>query len=274
MDTLENSLPRMLSGRDERAGDRIVDGRSQACGISRRGPNVMAALRTFVSLLLLCITADAAAARCSDLALVLAIDSSGSIDDREFALQQKGYADAFRNKRVLAALKGVGTVDVAVVLWGDSTMPVQVLPWQRLDRAAGAERIAQKIEDVPRHVTGNTAMGTGLWVALDLLDDPARCADRTVINVSGDGMESLGPRPGSVIPLGQSRARALASGVTINALVISNGNEILADWFRSEVITGPGSFVMQVNTFAHFAETITEKLVREINAPVFAAIAP
>jgi hypothetical protein len=234
----------------------------------------MSALRTVVSLLWLCITADAAAARCSHLALVLAIDSSGSIDDREFALQQKGYGDAFRNDRVLAALKSAGTVDVAVVLWGDSAIPVQVLPWQRLDRAAGAERVAQKIEDVPRRVTGNTAIGAGLWVALDLLDDPARCSDRTVINVSGDGVESLGPRPGSVIPLDQSRARALANGVTINALVIADRNKLLADWYQSEVITGPGSFVMQVNSFAHFADSIVEKLVREINAPVLAAIAP
>jgi hypothetical protein len=234
----------------------------------------MPALRSVVSLLWLGLMADAAAARCSHLALVLAIDSSGSIDDREFALQQKGYAHAFRNDRVLAALKGAGTVDVAVVLWGDSAMPVQVLPWQRLDRAAGAERIAQEIEDVPRRVSGNTAMGTGLWVALDLLDDSARCSDRTVINVSGDGMESPGPRPRRVVPLGQSRARALANGVTINALVIADTNELLVDWFRSEVITGPGSFVMQVDSFAHFADSIVEKLAREINAPVLAAIAP
>ena len=222
--------------------------------------------------LLLCLMANGAQARCADLALVLAIDGSGSIDAGEFVLQQGGYADAFRSDKVLAALQGAGTVDIAVVLWGDSAMPVQILPWQRLDRASGAGQLAQMIESAPRQVNGNTAIGTGLWAALDLLDDPARCADRAVINVSGDGIESLGPRPDSVVPLSQARARATVSGVTINALAISGGNERLVDWFRKSVVTGPDSFVMQVTLFSDFAEAIAEKLAREIRVPALAAI--
>lgn len=229
-------------------------------------------LRSSIGVLLLCLMANAAQARCADLALVLAIDASGSIDEAEFALQQRGYADAFRSDRVQAALNSAGTVDIAVVLWGDSAMPVQVLPWHRLDRAAGAGQLAQMIETAPRRVNGNTAIGGGLWAALDLLADPARCADRSVINVSGDGIESLGPRPDSVVTLGQSRARATASGVTINALAISEGNERLVDWFRQRVATGPGSFVMQVTTFSGFADAIAEKLAREIRAPALAAV--
>lgn len=227
-------------------------------------------IRSAIGLLWLCLMADGVQARCADLALVLAIDGSGSIDAGEFVLQQSGYADAFRSPKVQAALKGAGTVDVAVVLWGDSAIPVQVMPWQRLDHAAGAGQLAQMIETAPRRVNGNTAIGTGLWVALDLLEDPARCADRSVINVSGDGVESLGPRPDSVITLRQSRARATAAGVTINALAISGGNERLVDWFRQSVVTGPDSFVMQVKFFSDFADAIAEKLAREIRAPALA----
>lgn len=228
-------------------------------------------LRSAIGLLWLCLMTGGVEARCADLALVLAIDGSGSIDAGEFALQQAGYADAFRNAHVLAALQSAGTVDVAVVLWGDSAIPVQVLPWQRLDHAAGAARLAQMIETAPRRVNGNTAIGTGLWAALDLLDDPARCADRSVINVSGDGVESLGPRPESVVSLGQSRARAMATGVTINALAISGGNELLVDWFRQSVVTGPDSFVMQATFFSDFADAIAAKLAREIRAPALAS---
>ncbi|WP_431301071.1 DUF1194 domain-containing protein [Tabrizicola sp. BL-A-41-H6] len=214
-----------------------------------------------------------AEARCADLALVLAIDSSGSIDDSEYALQRHGYANAFRTPKVLAALQGAGTVDLSVVFWGDSAMPVQVLPWQRVDRRKGAERLADAIEVAPRQVTGNTAIGNGLWVALDLLDDPTRCAYRSLINVSGDGVESLGPRPDG-ITLHHSRERARAEGVTINALAISDKNGVLADWFRKEVITGPGSFVIQITTFADFADAIAEKIAREIGPPALAALQP
>ena len=48
--------------------------------------------------------AGTAQARCADLALVLAIDASGSIDAAEFALQQQGYAAAFRAPHVQSAL--------------------------------------------------------------------------------------------------------------------------------------------------------------------------
>jgi hypothetical protein len=234
--------------------------------------SIAPAIRSSFALLWLCLMADGVQARCADLALVLAIDASGSIDEGEFALQQSGYADAFRSDSVQAALNSAGVVDVAVVLWGDSAMPVQVLPWHRLDRAAGATQLAAMIESAPRRVNGNTAIGSGIWVALDLLDDPARCADRSVINVSGDGVESLGPRPDSVISLHHARERAMATGVTINALAISGGNERLVDWFRKSVVTGPGSFVMQVAFFSDFADAIAAKLSREIRAPALAAL--
>ncbi len=216
--------------------------------------------------------AEMAQARCADLALVLAVDASGSIDEEEFALQQQGYANAFRNSEVLAAMSGAGTVDIAVVFWGDSTIPVQILPWQRLDRAAGAEGLAQTIEAAPRQVTGNTAIGTGLWAALDLLEDPTRCAYRSLINVSGDGMETLAPRPDSV-SLIVARARAKAADVTINALAISDGDR-LAEWFRDKVVTGPDSFVIQISSHTDFGAAIAEKIAREIGAPALAAVTP
>jgi hypothetical protein len=230
--------------------------------------------RATIGLLLGCLGASGAAAKCSDLALVLAIDGSGSINAVEFAVQQHGYAAAFRNDKVTSALRDAGVVDVAVVLWGDATIEPHVLAWRRLVRAEGAEALAQSIERMPRTVTGHTGLGAGLWVALDLLDDPTRCALRSVINVSGDGMESAGPRQGTPIPVSKARARAMEAGVTINALAISTETLFLATWFHERVITGPDAFVMEITTFDDFADTIVEKLAREIRTPVFASALP
>ena len=43
-----------------------------------------------------------------DLELVLSADVSRSVDDQEFRLQREGYAQAFRDKRVLDAIRGGG----------------------------------------------------------------------------------------------------------------------------------------------------------------------
>ena len=54
-----------------------------------------------------------------DLALVLALDSSASVDAGEFALQRDGLAMAFRDGEVAAAIAGGARrrIAVAVIEW-------------------------------------------------------------------------------------------------------------------------------------------------------------
>jgi hypothetical protein len=218
----------------------------------------------------------AASSPCADLALVLAIDGSGSIGSEDFALQQTGYARAFTDRRVLDALRSAGTVDVAVVLWGDEEMSVQVMPWRRLAGPGDAVALAAAIGELPRGVTGDTGIGRGIWAALDLLDEGQSCAARRIINVSGDGQESVVPRTRRHVPLTLARARAEAAGVTINGLAITKAVADLDGWYRDRVIAGPDAFVMTINSFEAFGEAIVRKLVREIALPTLAAadIAP
>lgn len=213
-----------------------------------------------------------AAFSCPDLALVLAIDGSGSINDRDFSLQQTGYATAFRDPRVLAALASAGTVDVAVVLWGDEELPVQVLDWQRLDNPQASDRLSAGIAGLARQVTGDTGIGTGLSRALDLLAAEQACAARRIVNLSGDGRESYGRHPRHHIALSTARARAAAMGVTINALAVTATAPDLEAYYRDRVIAGPEAFVMSVATFDDFAEAIARKLAREIALPVVAGL--
>lgn len=212
-----------------------------------------------------------AAFSCPDLALVLAIDGSGSINDRDFALQQTGYAAAFTDRQVLDALAGAGVVDVAVVLWGDDEMAPQILPWRRVASEADAAGLAADIAGMPRRVTGDTGIGSGLWTALDLLEAGASCATRQIINVSGDGKESHGPRLRHHVPLGVARDRAEAMGVTINGLAITVEGTDLEGWYRDRVIAGPDAFVMTAQSFDAFGAAIIRKLAREIALPMVAA---
>ena len=70
------------------------------------------------SLILLLLLAGAArAAEPVDMALVLVSDVSRSVDDSEFQMEKSGYAAAFNDPRVLAAIRGgaVGAIAVAYV---------------------------------------------------------------------------------------------------------------------------------------------------------------
>jgi hypothetical protein len=209
---------------------------------------------------------------CADMDLVLALDASGSITGPEFDLQKAGYAAALQDPAVVAALQSVGTVDIAVLVWADTEAPLQVIPWQRLRTAADARSLAQTIAGLPRLTSGNTGMGRAVWAALDLLQEPGRCAMRQVINLSGDGRPSLSPRPLGHVPLMLARDRAADLGVTINALAITRNDATLPGWFETHLMTGSDAFVMSVAGFDRFAAAMVTKLVREIRPPMLAAL--
>lgn len=208
--------------------------------------------------------AKTAMARCADLALVLAIDASGSINAEEFSLQQQGYAEAFRSPRVQSALAAAGTVKVGIVLWGDTEMEPQVVPMTLISFASNAEALSDQIKALPRRVSGNTGIGSAVSIAIDLLESPNGCASRRLINVSGDGPETISPRPKRHVPLTAARKRAKHLGITINALAIENDVADLGNWFSNRLIIGPGAFVMTVDGFETFGESIEAKLEREI----------
>lgn len=214
---------------------------------------------------------------CSDVALVLAIDTSGSISEAENALQIAGYAGAFLNPKVQNALAASGVVDLSAVFWSDADFASVTIPWQRVRSAADAERFAASLTADAVRGFGDTNIGAGLDTALDLLDQPGLCTARRVINISGDGRESqLQSRrsSGNRTALATARARAKDMGVTINGLAILRDDATLDAYYREKIATGPGAFVMNVNGFDDFADAIAEKLIREVRLPLTAALDP
>src|SRR5215469_12630498 len=65
----------------------------------------------------------------ADVALVLAIDVSGSVDDNRFGLQREGVAAALESEEVAAALlSGVNqTIEIAVIEWAEEQRVL--VPW-------------------------------------------------------------------------------------------------------------------------------------------------
>ena len=215
----------------------------------------------------------AVAEPCADLALVLAVDSSGSIDDGEFALQLDGFATAFRHPVVLDAMAVTGRVDLAAAFWGDPGAPVQTIPWHTIESRADSARFADRLAATPRRAYGGTGLGNGVLTALNLLSDPSRCARRSVINVSGDGRATTSEAIQRSAPVGATNQETLLAhanrlagrrGVTINGLTIIDDDPDLTAYYLRNVITGPDSFVMEIESLNDFATAIVEKLRREI----------
>lgn len=214
----------------------------------------------------------AGAAPCVDLALVLAIDGSGSITDDEFAFQTSGIATALRTGEVRHALETAGTVALSAIFWGDGEFAAQKVRWHVVQGGIGLEAFASEIERAPRTVYGNTDIGSGIWNALDMLADPKFCAARTLINISGDGRETIAPKRRQVASLPSARQRAREMGVTINALTVSEDVPDLAAYFEKSVIVGAGAFVMDVRRGSDFIAAFRRKLVRELSPQAVAAL--
>ena len=161
-------------------------------------------------------------ALCPDLFLVLAIDSSGSIDANEFAVQTLGYGAAFQNKAVQRAIASAGVVDVAAIYWADAEFSIQIIPWHRLRSALDADAFGAVLMTTQRRVVGDTDIGNGLYTAINMIEATRSCSRRAIINISGDGEESLSAKRKFHIPLVVARKRAAELGIIVNGLVIEN----------------------------------------------------
>jgi len=199
-----------------------------------------------------------------DLQLVLAIDVSNSVTDDRFELQKQGYADAFRNPQVLKAILSGSEQSVAVTMvqWTGPTDQVQVMPWIIAKDAASASALADAITKTQRELWGGS--GTSISGAIDngvmLLSQGPYTSQRRTIDISGDGPNSSGR---SVV---RARDDAVAQGIGINGLPILAIVPELDDYYYSNVIGGPGAFMIPAATYESFAEAIVKKLILEIAA--------
>ncbi|MEQ8815281.1 MAG: DUF1194 domain-containing protein [Thalassobaculum sp.] len=199
-----------------------------------------------------------------DLELVLAVDSSASVDYIEFNLQLEGLAYAFRDPDLIAAIGNGRHGAVAVVLmeWASTGRNEIVLPWTRIRDAADAAAFADRIDRSPRQIqTGATSISSAIRFANALFDDNGYEGTRRTIDVSGDGYNNQGEA------LSSARAEVIASGTTINALAIENQVLGLGDYFEDQLIGGLGAFVIRADSYRDYLGKIRRKLLREIQAP-------
>ena len=198
-----------------------------------------------------------------DLALVLAVDSSGSVNQQRFEQQRTGYAEALVSRQVLDAILGGENRRIAVTYfeWSDGHRMARLVPWTIIDGEASAREVSKVIRGHRRELVGDTCIPCAIEEAMKQFEDLPYRTDRRVLDISGDGESNVG---GSVE---DARDRALIADITINGLPIQTYYEpTLADYYEQHVIGGPGAFLIVAKGFEDFGRAIAAKLVREIAA--------
>lgn len=198
-----------------------------------------------------------------DLALVLAVDCSFSVDALEFRLQMQGLGRAFLRPEVKRAIRAGYRQRIAVIVmqWSDEGNQMVVLPWTIVAGDADADEVGNILSAMPRRLAeGGTSISTAL-VYGQALFATAPETERRVIDVSSDGRNNIGP------PVDAARDRVVASGITINALAILNEWPTLDVYFEEQVAGGEGHFVIPANDYGAYGEAIYRKLLKEITGP-------
>ncbi len=203
-----------------------------------------------------------------DVELVLAVDVSRSVDAEEMELQFRGYANAFRDERMISGFTGgpVGSIAVTLFTWSDWNIQEHLVPWMKLGGADDAHRFAAAIDAAPRRTHLYTSISGAIDYAARLFGQGFE-GTRRVVDISGDGVNNSGR------DIGLARQEAIEQGIILNGLAVLDRSpppagigpsQPLDEYYRDRVIGGPGAFVMAAEGFEAFEPAVRRKIIREV----------
>lgn len=200
-----------------------------------------------------------------DVELVLAVDTSRSMDYEEARIQREGYVEALKHQEFIDAVKGglTGRIAISYFEWAGYVVPDSVIGWQVIETEQDALDFAGKLEARPINTYRRTSISAAIGQGAAMIASGPHDGMRKVIDVSGDGPNNAGD------PVSPVRDKAMEAGIVINGLAImlrpADAPGGLDKYYADCVIGGPGSFVLPVHKIEDFAVAIRRKLVLEIS---------
>ncbi len=220
------------------------------------------------------LTADAGVVRAGeqppqvDVALVLAVDVSSSVDEGEAGIQRAGYIAALSDPRVADAIRGglIGRIALTYVEWASPTDQRQLIPWREISDAAGAQAFADELKKAPYKPGSTTSISAGIDFCVQVLQSSGIRAIRRVIDISGDGYSDYGRN------VRGARDDAVKAGIIVNGLPVMNERAAyrtkippdLDTYYKENVTGGRGSFTLVVKKLEDFNRLVLQKLILEI----------
>jgi len=183
------------------------------------------------------------------LALVLLLDASASIMQREWQTQIEAHAEALEHPAIQSAIQSTGTIMIYVEAFADH--PINMIPWRTIKSKPDIESLASEIRESKRPTSGSTNVDTAIWSGISALE--GKDCDRLVIDLVTDG-EAVG------ITTQFARDAAIERSITINGLGV--GNEA-AEWLRENAQT-PDGFTRRADDWQDVSGALRAKMIKEI----------
>ncbi len=193
--------------------------------------------------------------------LVLALDSSASMNAEEFALQIQGLAAAFKDPAILQAIKDLAPLGVAIAVtqWGGPGESRIVVPFTHITSQRQAKAFGFRVSRGTRNFYATTtSIASAIEDSVALIDANGFVGQRRVIDISGDGIDNSG------LDLSAARDIADVAGVTVNGLAIESEQPGLFEYYEKNVMTGADCFVVRAVDFEDYTRAIREKLLKEL----------
>src|SRR4051812_33296324 len=124
-----------------------------------------------------------------DLALVLAVDISPSMDVEEQELQRQGFVEAFRSPEVHNAVRqgSQGRIAVMYVEWAGASQQEVIIPWAVIAQPADGLNFSARLAGSSIHRGSFTSISAAIDFGVRQLRESTVQATRQVIDISGDG---------------------------------------------------------------------------------------
>lgn len=212
-----------------------------------------------------------------DLELVLLVDVSRSMTERELEIQRQGYAAALLSNEVFAAVLSGPLQRIALTYVEWSGTQDVIVDWRLLETRADLQEFSYALSSRFDPYLRRTSISEALMFGAAMIERNDFEGLRKVIDVSGDGPNNQGR------PVLQARKEVLSKSITINGLPLMTREGMGSQWhlddldlyYENCVTGGPGSFVIPVLDWPDFAEAVRRKLVLEIAlAPSFEKLTP
>ncbi len=228
-------------------------------------------MKALFAAILLSAAALPAGAACR-LALALALDVSGSVDEQEYVLQMNGVATALADGDVQAALFAIPEVPVTLAIyeWSSSSYQRMIVNWRPLFDPSDIDDIRAILLSWRRAPAPEaTGLGAALEFGAKLINRSPACWDQT-LDISADGKNNDWPIPTRL------REEGRLGTMNVNALVVAkefkstmdmtpDGVAELTAYFRARIIYGPDAFVEVAQGYEDYATAMSRKLLRELS---------
>lgn len=199
-----------------------------------------------------------------DVAVVFVVDTSYSMSEGELALVRAAHVAAFRSREVQAAIADED-VSLAVAYVEFGSFAETVVDWTVVDDSETAEAFAARLARAPVLSRPGTGIAEGLTEAGRLIDRAPYRAARTVVDIIGDGINSV-PSPFHRTPVAEARNALIDRGAIVNGMpLLTDPSEAGLDaYYEETVIGGTGAFSMPLTDVGQMAAALRQKIIAEL----------